>query len=80
MSLWDNWPNTVGPLTGRAPDLPTTVAGCYSNPVVNEFGLHPVSDFWTIQGTIADYTWNPAAYEPDASFAKWQPLLQTLLP
>ena len=32
------------------------------------------------QGTLADYAWNPAAYEPDASWDKWQPLLAALVP
>jgi len=74
VSLWDNKPQTVGPITGRAPDLAGAARAIYSNPVINELDLHPVEAFWQIQGTLADYAWNPPAYQPDASFERWTAL------
>ena len=75
VSLWDNGPDSIGPLTGRAADLPTAIDGIYSNAVVNEFGKYPTSDFFKVQGTLADWAWNPGSYDPTASFARWTGLL-----
>jgi hyaluronoglucosaminidase len=74
VSIWDNAPSSVAPLEGRSADLPRTVGGFYSNPVLNEFDRHPPSAFWEVQGTLADYAWNPAAYDPAASFDRWRRL------
>ncbi len=76
VSIWDNFPTEIAPLTGRAADLPLVVAGFYANPVLNERGAHPIEAFWAVQGTIADYTWNPGAYDPDTSFVRWQKRIQ----
>jgi hypothetical protein len=71
--VWDNYPVNdydpirlfLGPLTGRAADLSTAVAGFTSNPM-QEPAPSTIPLF-----TTADYTWNPAAYagDPDAA---WQ--------
>nr|WP_269204566.1 beta-N-acetylglucosaminidase domain-containing protein [Motilibacter deserti] len=71
--LWDNYPVNdysedrlyLGPLVGRAPDLPAAgLDGVIANPMVQaEPSLLPLA-------TTADYAWNPAAYDPDASQAR----------
>src|ERR1019366_291359 len=51
----------LGPLTGRAPNLPSVLRGLFSNPM-NQAHASMIS----LQ-TIADYLWNPAAYDPAQS-------------
>jgi hyaluronoglucosaminidase len=71
--VWDNYPVNdydptrlfLGPLTGRAADLSTAVAGFTSNPM-QEPAPSTIPLF-----TTADYTWNPAAYTGDPG-AAWQ--------
>jgi hyaluronoglucosaminidase len=75
VTIWDNWPTEVIPLRGRSSDLASTVGGFLSNPVLNEDGRFPPSAFWQVLGTIGDYTWNPGGYDPEQSFAAWQPQL-----
>jgi hyaluronoglucosaminidase len=70
--VWDNYPVNdyqptrlfLGPLTGRAADLGTAVAGFTSNPM-QEPAASTIPEF-----TTADYTWNPGAYDsaPDAAW------------
>jgi hyaluronoglucosaminidase len=63
--VWDNYPVNdyqptrlfLGPLTGRAADLSTAVAGFTSNPM-QEAAPSVIPEF-----TTADYTWNPVAYD-----------------
>jgi hyaluronoglucosaminidase len=63
--VWDNYPVNdyqptrlfLGPLTGRAADLDTAVAGFTSNPM-QEAAPSSIPEF-----TTADYTWNPSAYD-----------------
>jgi hypothetical protein len=70
--VWDNYPVNdyqptrlfLGPLTGRAADLDTAVAGFTSNPM-QEAAPSSIPEF-----TTADYTWNPSAYDaaPDVAW------------
>jgi len=67
--IWDNFPGNDGrpwllvldPVRGRAAGLPTAVQGLFSNPM---YQAH--ASFLPLQ-TVADYLWNPAAYEPEIS-------------
>jgi hyaluronoglucosaminidase len=69
--VWDNYPVNdyqptrlfLGPLTGRAPDLASAVAGFTSNPM-QEAAPSQIPLF-----TTAAYTWNPAAYDADPAAA-----------
>lgn len=70
--IWDNYPVNdqhpalhLGPLTGRDPGLPEVVAGYIGNPMgfQNEANRLPML-------TIADYLWNPAAYNPERSIGQ----------
>jgi hyaluronoglucosaminidase len=71
--VWDNYPVNdydptrlfLGPLTGRATDLSSAVAGFTSNPM-QEPAPSTIPLF-----TSADYTWNPAAYNGNPA-AAWQ--------
>jgi hypothetical protein len=67
--LWDNFPvndgtpwcRYLGPLTGRASNLPSALRGLVSNPMSQaQASLIPLQ-------TIADYLWNPAAYDKTQS-------------
>ncbi len=77
MLLWDNYPVNdfarwrpfLGPLRGRAPDLPSSVAGIFSNPM-NEAHASMIA-----LATLADYARDPAQYDPDAS---WRAALHAL--
>ncbi len=70
--VWDNYPVNdytptrlfLGPLTGRAADLDTAVAGFTANPM-QEPAASEIPLF-----TDADYAWNSAAYDnaPDAAW------------
>ncbi|MET9737676.1 beta-N-acetylglucosaminidase domain-containing protein [Streptomyces sp. NPDC006422] len=67
---WDNYPVNdfatgrlfLGPFTGREKGLAEELAGITANPMIQPYAsklaLH----------TVADYTWNDAAYDPDASY------------
>ncbi|HEY6056064.1 MAG TPA: beta-N-acetylglucosaminidase domain-containing protein, partial [Gaiellaceae bacterium] len=67
--LWDNYPVNdfepsrlfLGPLVGRAPDLP--VRGLIAN------GMQQAAPSKLAFATAADWAWNPAAYDPERSFA-----------
>jgi protein O-GlcNAcase/histone acetyltransferase len=78
--LWDNWPKTPAALTGRAVDLPTAASGLLSCPVLNQYNLHPVADFWPVLGTAADYAWRPDTYVPEESLNRWQKSVQRIVP
>jgi len=70
--IWDNYPCNdqyptlqLGPLMGRSSDLSTVTEGYISNPLSpqNEANRIPML-------TIADYTWNPKAYDPARSIGQ----------
>ncbi|MGH3342865.1 MAG: beta-N-acetylglucosaminidase domain-containing protein, partial [Carbonactinosporaceae bacterium] len=69
--VWDNYPVNdfqtdrlhLGPLVGRGDDLPGSgVRGFIANPMIqaapSKLGL----------ATVADYAWNPGAYDPERSY------------
>lgn len=67
--VWDNYPTDDGnnalpnidPIRRRDPQLATAVAGLFSNPM-NQAQLTQIP-----LETIADYLWNPGAYDSEAS-------------
>ncbi|NUP79573.1 MAG: beta-N-acetylhexosaminidase, partial [Nonomuraea sp.] len=70
VALWDNFPVNdfdfarvfLGPLTGRATELDgVPLAGVTANPMV-----HAAASRLALT-TVADYAWNPAAYDPAAA-------------
>lgn len=70
--IWDNYPCNdqrpdlqLGPLMGRAPGLATSADGYISNPLSPQ-----VEANWIPMLTIADYTWNPGAYNPTRSIGQ----------
>jgi hypothetical protein len=70
--LWDNYPVNdqqptldLGPLTGRAPDLHSEVAGYISNPMAYQDEANRIPLL-----TIADYLWNPQQYDPMRSIGQ----------
>jgi hyaluronoglucosaminidase len=76
--LWDNYPVNdaqpdrlyLGPLTGRGPDPAASGSrGLLANPMVQ---AEPSK---LALATVADYAWNPAAYDPARS---WAHALRTL--
>jgi hypothetical protein len=74
--VWDNfpvndgipWRLNLGPLRGRDPGLPGAVRGLVSNPM-NQAQASKIP-----LATIAEYLWNPRAYDPDR--AQRQALLE----
>lgn len=70
--LWENYPVNdgahtlhLGPLVGRDPALSELLDGFMSNP------LYPQSDINRIPlATIADFAWNPYAYDPVRSIGQ----------
>lgn len=69
--MWDNYPVNdfatnrlfLGPLRGRGADVAEAgMVGYVSNPM-NQAAASEIPLF-----TVADYTWNPAAYDPDTSW------------
>ncbi len=67
--IWDNYPvndqtrwcRYLGPLEGRDKNLPGVVRGLVSNPMIQ-----PRASMIPLQ-TVAEYLWNPAAYDPAQS-------------
>lgn len=67
--IWDNFPvndgtpwcRYLGPLIGRDAHLPGAVEGLVSNPMIE-----PHASMIPLE-TIADYLWNPSAYDPAQS-------------
>lgn len=72
VTIWDNAPEQVVPLTGRASDLPTVVDAMFTNPVMNEWRYHPVTDYWQTIGSIGLYQWNSENYDAEAAFDSWK--------
>lgn len=75
--VWDNYPVNdyvrnrllLGPYVGRDPQLPESLYGIAANPMI-EPEASKIALF-----TVADYTWNTTAYDPDES---WQAALTAL--
>ena len=70
--IWDNYPVNdhfptmhLGPLTGRDPHLATAVEGYISNPQSPQTEANRIPML-----TIADYLWNPEAYDPTRSIGQ----------
>jgi len=70
--IWDNYPVNdhrptmhLGPLTGRDPRLATVVDGYISNPQSPQVEANQIPML-----TIADYLWNPGAYDPARSIGQ----------
>ena len=70
--IWDNYPCNdqhptlqLGPLMGRGPDLATAVEGYISNPLSPQDEANRIPML-----TIADYLWNPKAYDPARSIGQ----------
>ena len=67
--VWDNFPGNDGrpwllilePVSGRESTLPSAILGLFSNPM---YQAH--ASFLPLQ-TVADYLWNPQAYDGQAS-------------
>jgi hyaluronoglucosaminidase len=78
--IWNNQPTAPVALTGFSPGLPAAARGILSNTIMVQSGEHTFEDLWHIVGTLGDYTWNPAAYDPDRSLAIWSELLSSADP
>lgn len=70
--IWDNYPCNdqhaalqLGPLTGRGPKLHLSAEGYISNPLSPQYQANFLPML-----TIADYTWNPVAYDPQRSIGQ----------
>ncbi|MGW2474116.1 beta-N-acetylglucosaminidase domain-containing protein [Streptomyces sp. NPDC001665] len=69
---WDNYPVNdyatnrllLGPFNGREKGLPGRLAGITANPMIQSYASK-LSLY-----TVADYSWNDAAYDPRASWGK----------
>ena len=79
--LWNNQPRARIALTGYSPGLPAAARGFLSNTILMQEGYGFIfDDLWAIVGTLGDYAWNPAAYDPDRSLSTWDDLLTTANP
>jgi len=71
--LWDNYPVNdnvtstahLGPVNGRDKDLFNVIDGYMSNPMGLQSQINRIPLF-----TIADYTYNPVAYDPELSIGQ----------
>lgn len=70
--IWDNYPCNdakptlqLGPLMGRDPELFTLAEGYISNPLSPQDEANQIPML-----TIADYLWNPEAYDPGRSIGQ----------
>lgn len=70
--IWDNYPCNdqhpnlqLGPLAGRGKDLARSAEGYISNPLSPQDEANQIPML-----TIADYTWDPAAYDPARSIGQ----------
>jgi hypothetical protein len=70
--IWDNYPVNdhtptmhLGPVMGRDPALPNLVDGFMSNPLSPQNQANRIPML-----TIADYAWNPDAYDPARSIGQ----------
>jgi hyaluronoglucosaminidase len=67
--IWDNWPTSAMPVTGRDPRLFEATDAILTNATLVGDFHHPVTDFWLVLPSLAEYAWNPARYAPDQAFA-----------
>lgn len=65
-AIGDNW-SPFGPVTGRAPDL-FNYSNSYLNNPYNYADPGRAQRSRFVDATVADYGWNPEAYEPQRSF------------
>jgi hyaluronoglucosaminidase len=72
VAIWDNWPTSAEPVTGRDPQLFSATDAILTNATLVGDSGHPVSDFWLVLPSLADYAWSPTTYSADASFAAAQ--------
>jgi hypothetical protein len=70
--IWDNYPVNdqtptlhLGPVMGRDPQLMNVVDGFMANPLSPQNQVNRIPML-----TIADYTWNPEAYDPARSIGQ----------
>lgn len=70
--FWDNEPESVDAIWGRAPDLGNSVLGMLSNPTLNEWRYHPVTDYWQAIGPIGAYMWRTDTYKPNVAWKWWK--------
>ena len=81
VTIWDNQPRGVTAIDGRDATLPAAAAGFLSNTILLQVGYgFSFDDFWQIIGPLADYGWNPGAYEPNYSIGEWATILTTANP
>jgi hypothetical protein len=81
VTIWDNQPRGPAAIDGRDATLPTVAAGFLSNTIMLQTGYgYRFDDFWQILGPLADYAWNPLAYEPNYSLGEWATILLTADP
>ena len=79
--IWNNQPRARVALNGFSPGLPAAARGFLSNTILLQTGYgFTFDDLWQIVGTLGDYAWNPAAYDPDRSLQTWGDLLTTANP
>lgn len=67
--IWDNWPPSAEPVTGRDPHLSDATDAILTNATLVGDSGHPVADFWRVLPSLADYAWSPTTYSAAASFA-----------
>ena len=77
--IWNNQPRARVALAGFSPGLPAAARGFLSNTILMQYGFS-FDDLWQIVGTLGDYAWNPAAYDPDRSLSTWADILTTAYP
>ncbi|MCU1279188.1 MAG: hypothetical protein JWM53_2734 [bacterium] len=79
--IWDNQPRDPVAPRGRDGALPAAAAGILANTILLQEGYgYTFGDLWQIVGPLADYAWNPAAYNPDYSLGEWATILTTANP
>ncbi len=77
--IWDNWPQDVTALNGRAGDLSTAVQGLLSNPVICSWSHTPASGFVPILGTAGMYEWRPDLYDVNTALTAWAAFAANLM-
>ena len=78
--VWNNQPRSPAALSGYSPGLAAATGGLLSNTILMQPGYGTFADLSSIAGTLGDYTWNPAAYDPDRSLSTWSDLVSTMNP
>ena len=79
--VWNNQPRAPVALDGFSAGLPAATRGFLSNTILMQDGYgYSFADLWSVVGTLGDYTWNPAAYDPERSLSTWGAILPTTKP